>query len=193
PLPWPPWDEEGDNDDDDGRERSPEDPFQNARELAQKVVQFDTEIVDATLDLDKLQQDPFSMYNPTNINTLKAELSQINFPDYFSTFTPRTRVVITYKPYPNSLSEILKKTPADVIEAYLVVRASLEYAPNLGRTTEAWKAVRTLQETLYGLKPGVFGERSQFCMTRVDVALGFGTGRYFVNQTFPGESREKAT
>lgn len=73
------------------------------------------------------------------------------------------------------------------------MRASLEYAPNLGRTTEAWKAVRTLQETLYGLKPGVFGERSQFCMTKVDVALGFGTGRYFVNQTFPGESREKAT
>ncbi|KAG1835663.1 Metalloprotease [Suillus variegatus] len=196
PWPWPPWDEEGDDDDDDGRERSPGDPFQNARELAQKVVQFETEIADATLDLDKLQQDPFGTYNPTNINTLKAELSQINFPDYFATFTPRaypTRVIITYKPYPNSLSEILKKTPADVIEAYLVVRASLEYAPNLGRTTEAWKAVRTLQETLYGLKPGVFGERSQFCMTKVDVALGFGTGRYFVNQTFPGESREKAT
>ena len=145
---------------------------------------------------DKLQQDPFGTYNPTSINTLKAELSQINFPDYFATFTPRvypSRVIVTYKPYPNSLSEILKKTPADVIEAYLVVRASLEYAPNLGQTTEAWKAVRTLQETLYGLKPGVLGERAQFCMTKVDTALGFATGRYFVNQTFPGESREKAT
>ncbi|KAG1748986.1 Metalloprotease [Suillus paluster] len=157
PWPWPPWDEDGDDDDnEDGRERSPEDPFQNARELAQKVVKFETEIADATLDLDKLQQDPFGTYNPTNINTLKAELSQINFPDYFATFTPRafpSRVIITYKPYPNSLSEILKRTPADVIEAYLVVRASLEYAPNLGQTTEAWKAVRTLQETLYGVKP----------------------------------------
>lgn len=197
PWPWPPWDEEGDDDDnDDKRERRPGDPFQNARELAQKVVKFETEIADATLDLDKLQQDPFGTYNPTSISTLKAELSQINFPDYFATFTPRvfpSRVIITYKPYPNSLSEVLKKTPADVIEAYLVVRASLEYAPNLGRTTEAWKAVRTLQETLYGLKPGVVGERSQFCMTKVDAALGFGTGRYFVNQTFPGESREKAT
>jgi endothelin-converting enzyme len=52
PWPWPPWDEEGDDDDsDDGREGSPGDPFQNARELAQKVVQFETEIADATLDL----------------------------------------------------------------------------------------------------------------------------------------------
>jgi len=42
------------------------------------------------------------------------------------------------------------------------------------------------------LKPGVIGERSQFCMTKVDTALGFATGRYFVNQTFPGESRDKA-
>ena len=149
-----------------------------------------------TIVSDKLQQDPFGTYNPTSINTLKSQLSQINFPDYFATFTPRifpSRVIITYKPYPNSLSEILKRTEADVIEAYLVVRASLEYAPNLGQTTEAWKAVRTLEETLYGYKPGVVGERSQFCMTKVDAALGFATGRYFVNQTFPGESWEKAT
>ncbi|OAX38899.1 zincin [Rhizopogon vinicolor AM-OR11-026] len=196
PWPWPPWDGDGDDDNEDGRERSPGDPFQNSRELAQKVVKFETEIAEATLDLDKLQQDPFGTYNPTSINTLKSQLSQINFPDYFATFTPRAfpnRVIITYKPYPSSLSEILKRTPADVIEAYLVVRASLEYAPNLGQTTEAWKAVRTLQETLYGFKPGVVGERSQFCMTKVDAALGFATGRYFVNQTFPGESRKKAT
>ncbi|KIK45057.1 hypothetical protein CY34DRAFT_782039 [Suillus luteus UH-Slu-Lm8-n1] len=52
PWPWPPWDEEGDDDDnEDGRERSPGDHFQNARELAHKVVKFETEIADATLDL----------------------------------------------------------------------------------------------------------------------------------------------
>lgn len=51
PWPWPPWDEDGDDDNEDGRERHPGDPFQNARELAQKVVKFETEIADATLDL----------------------------------------------------------------------------------------------------------------------------------------------
>lgn len=54
PWPWPPWDEDGEDgedDNEDGRGRSPGDPFQNARELAQKVVKFETEIADATLDL----------------------------------------------------------------------------------------------------------------------------------------------
>ncbi|KIJ69577.1 hypothetical protein HYDPIDRAFT_24406 [Hydnomerulius pinastri MD-312] len=195
PWPWPPWD--GDDDDEGDDDRKPrDDPFLRAHELAQQVVRFEAEIADATLDLEKLQQDPFGTYNPTSINTLKAALPQINFPDYFATFTPRffpSRVILTYKPYPSSLSQILKRTPSDVIEAYLVVRAALEYAPNLGTTTEAWKAVRQLQETLNGLRPGAIGERSEFCMGKVESAMGFATGRYFVNATFPGDSREKAT
>jgi len=51
PWPWPPWDEDGDDDNDGDRKGSPRDPFQNSRELAQKVVRFETEIADATLDL----------------------------------------------------------------------------------------------------------------------------------------------
>ncbi|KAH7889832.1 Metalloprotease [Phlebopus sp. FC_14] len=194
PWPWPPWDGEDDNNDED--DKRPDDPFLRAHELAQQVVRFEADIADATLDLDKLQQDPFGTYNPTSINTLKAALPQVNFPDYFATFTPRffpSRVIITYKPYPSSLSDILKRTSSDVIEAYLVVRAALEYAPNLGTTTEAWKAVRQLQETLNGLRPGAVGERSEFCMRKVESAMGFATGRYFVNATFLGDSKEKAT
>ncbi|KAF8835433.1 zincin [Paxillus ammoniavirescens] len=195
PWPWPPWDDEGGDEGDDDRKPS-EDPFLRAHELARQVVKFESEVADATLDLDKLQQDPFGTYNPTSTNTLKSALPQINFPDYFATFTPRffpSRVIITYKPYPSSLSQILQRTPSDVIEAYLVVRAALEYAPNLGTTTEAWKAVRQLQETLNGLRPGAIGERSEFCMRKVEAAMGFATGRYFVNATFPGDSRVKAT
>lgn len=193
PWPWPPWD--GEDDEGDGDTRRPaDDPFLRAHELAREVVKFESEIADATLDQDKLEQDPFGTYNPTSIATLKAALPQINFPDYFATFTPRffpSRVIITYKPYPSSLSRILERTPSDVIEAYLVVRAALEYAPNLGTTTEAWKAVRQLQEVLNGLRPGAIGERSEFCMRKVEDAMGFATGRYFVNATFPGDSKEK--
>lgn len=195
PWPWPPWD--GEEDDQNGDTRKPaEDPFQRAHELAREVVRFESEIAAATLDQDKLEQDPFGTYNPVSINTLKSALAQINFPDYFATFTPRffpSRVIITYKPYPSSLSRILDRTSSDVIEAYLVVRAALEYAPNLGTTTESWKAVRQLQEVLNGLRPGAIGERTEFCMRKVEDAMGFATGRYFVNATFPHDSKEKAT
>lgn len=195
PWPWPPWDGEDDDKDDDTRKPA-NDPFLRAHELAREVVKFESEIAAATLDQDKLEQDPFGTYNPTGINTLKSALPQINFPDYFATFTPRffpNRVIITYKPYPSSLSRILERTSSDVIEAYLVVRAALEYAPNLGTTTEAWKAVRRLQEVLNGLRPGAIGERSEFCMQKVEGVMGFATGRYFVNATFPSEAKEGAT
>ncbi|KAH7909726.1 Metalloprotease [Hygrophoropsis aurantiaca] len=194
PWPWPPWD--GDGDERRGEPNKPRAPPRGAHELAKKVVDFETEIAEATLDLDRLQQDPFGTYNPMPFYTLKSSLPNINFPDYFATFTPRafpSRVIVTYKPYPSSLSEILRKTSSDVVEAYLVIRAALEYAPNLGTSTEAWKAVRTLEETLGGLKKGAVGERSQFCMKKVENALGYATGRFFVNATFPGESKQKAT
>lgn len=194
PWPWPPWDGEGDEDDD--TRKPADDPLLRARELARKVVKFESEIADATLDLDRLEQDPIGTYNPTGMNKLKSALPQINFPDYFATFTPRffpSNVIITYKPYPSSLSRILEHTSSDVIEAYLVVRAALEYAPNLGTTSEPWKAVRQLQESLNGLRPGAVGERSEFCMRKVEAAMGFATGRYFVNATFPSDSKEWAT
>lgn len=197
PWPWPPWGgDEGDSDSGHDRKQPTHDPFFRARELSQQVIRFESEIAEATLDLDKLQQDPFGTYNPTNINALKASLPQINFPDYFATFTPRffpSRVIVTYKPYPSSLSEILKRTHPDVVEAYLVIRAALEYAPDLGTTTEAWKAVRQLRENLDGLRPGAIGERTEFCLRKVESAMGFATGRYYVNATFPGDSREKAS
>ncbi|OCH83524.1 zincin, partial [Obba rivulosa] len=37
------------------------------------------------------------------------------------------------------------------------------------------------------------GDRAEYCIARVEEAMGFAAGRYFVNETFPGESRAKGT
>ncbi|EEB96870.1 hypothetical protein MPER_03916, partial [Moniliophthora perniciosa FA553] len=84
-------------------------------------------------------------------------------------------------------------TSSDVIEAYLMVRAALALSPYLGTSTDAWKAQRTLVEFLTGIKKGAVGDRAEHCVRRVEEALGFGAGRFFVNRTFAGESREKGT
>ena len=72
-------------------------------------------------------------------------------------------------------------------------RAALSLAGHLGTTTEAWRAVRALEERLRGIKPGAVGDRAEYCVGRVESAMGFGAGRYFVNEVFGGESREKGT
>ncbi|KAJ7445711.1 Metalloprotease [Mycena galericulata] len=186
--PWPPY---PDDDDDDEKPNRTE----IARKLAKQVVKFETKLANATLDAD-VYQDPFATYNRLPLSNLTASLPQIDFPSYFATFAPRNfpeNVIITYPPYPVSVSEILSSTSSEVVEAYLVVRAALALSPNLGMATEAWQAQRTLLETLTGIKKGAVGDRAEYCVGKVEESLGFAAGRYFVNETFGGDSREKGT
>ncbi|KAJ7684669.1 hypothetical protein DFH06DRAFT_1156294 [Mycena polygramma] len=186
--PWPPWDG-----DDDGEEKP--NRTEAAHKLAKKVVKFESRIANATLDADAYQ-DPFFTYNRLPLKNLTESLPQINFPEYFATFAPRRfpeNVIITYPAYPTAVSEILNSTSSEVVEAYLVVRAALALSPNLGMATEAWQAQRTLLETLTGIKKGAVGDRAEYCVGKVEQTLGFAAGRYFVNETFGGDSREKGT
>ncbi|KAJ7470279.1 hypothetical protein FB451DRAFT_1176346 [Mycena latifolia] len=187
--PWPPWDQDGDDD-----EKKPN-RTEAAHKMAKQVIKFETRLANASLDADAYQ-DPFATYNRLPLENLTDALPQINFPEYFATFTPRRfpeNVIVTYPAYAVSVSEILSSTSAEVVEAYLVVRAALALSPNLGMTTEAWQAQRALLETLTGIKKGAVGDRAEYCVGKVEQTLGFAAGRYFVNETFGGDSREKGT
>ena len=145
---------------------------------------------------DVLYQDPIRTYNPLPLSNLTNSLPQIDFPAYFAAFTPRSfpeKVIVTYPSYITSLSDILEDTAADVIEAYLVVRTALTLSPYLGTNTEVWRAQRSLEEILTGIKKGVVGDRAEYCVGRIEEALGFAAGRYFVNETFSEESKEQGT
>ncbi|KIY74398.1 zincin [Cylindrobasidium torrendii FP15055 ss-10] len=189
PWPWPPW---GGDDDDD----KPENQTERAHRLAKAAVKFEREIAKASQDLDVLQEDPIASYNPVPLDNLTATLTQIKFTEYFSTFAPRnfpSKIIVTYPPYAQSLADLLEKTDSEVIEAYLVAHAALSLSPYLGLSTEAWKTQRALVEELSGIKKGVVGDRSEHCIGQVEQTLGFAAGRYFVNATFGGESRDKGT
>lgn len=145
---------------------------------------------------DVLYQDPIATYNPVPISNLTDAIPEINFNVYFSTFTPRaypTRAILTSTTYPASLSTILQETSRDTLEAYLEARAALSFAGHLGMSTEAWRATRALEERLRGIKPGAVGDRAEYCVGRVEAAMGFAAGRYFVKEVFGGDSREKGT
>ncbi|KAJ7197174.1 Metalloprotease [Mycena pura] len=186
--PWPPW---GDEPDDKKKPNRTE----IAHKLAKQVIDFETKLANATLDADAYQN-PFATYNRLPLSNLTDALPQINFPEYFATFAPRRfpeHVIITYPAYPVSVSEILSSTSSEAVEAYLVVRGALALSPNLGMATEAWLAQRTLLETLTGIKKGAVGDRAEYCVGKVEENLGFAAGRYFVNETFGGDSREQGT
>jgi len=123
-------------------------------------------------------------------------LPEVDFPTYLSTFTSRQfpqRVILTYPEYATNLSDILKDTPNQVVESYLVIQAALALSPLLGMNTEAWQAQRTLLEALTGIKKGAVDDRGEFCVGKVEETLGFAAGRFFVKETFGGDSRAKGT
>ncbi|KAG6886039.1 hypothetical protein C0993_005223 [Termitomyces sp. T159_Od127] len=193
PWPWPPWDED---DDDNGGDKKPMNRSERAHKLSQKIVTLEKRLAKASLDLDILLQNPIATYNPLPLSNLTDTLPQIDFPAYFAAFTPRnfpSVVIQTHPAYASSLTKILHKTSEDVVEAYLIVRAALALAPYLGSSTEAWQAQRSLYELLNGIKKGVVGDRSEYCTEKVEESLGFAVGRYFVNETFAGDSKERGT
>ena len=190
PWPWPPW-----GDDDDGEDK-PENRTTRAKKLSKAVIEFEKKIANASLDLDVLFQDPIATYNPVPFQNVSDALPEFDFSTYFSTFAPRSfpsTIILTSTTYLSDLSKILNDTDKDTLEAYFVTRAGLELSPYLGLDTEAWKAVRSLQEVLSGIKKGAVGDRAEYCITRTESALGFALGRYFVREAFGGASRQVAT
>ncbi|KAI0748278.1 Metalloprotease [Daedaleopsis nitida] len=188
PWPWPPW---GDDDDD-----KPENRTERAHKLAKAIIAFEKKIAEASLDLDVLYQDPIATYNPVPFQNVSDSLPGFDFSTYFSTFAPRNfpdTVIITSTTYLSDLSHILGDTDKDTLEAYFVTRAALQYSSYLSMDTEAWKATRSLEEVLNGIKKGAVGDRAEYCVARAESAMGFALGRYFVREKFGGASREKAT
>ena len=183
PWPWPPW----------GGDDEPKTPSQRASQHAKKIIEFERTLAKATLDLDILYGDPYATYNPISVRELSRTIPQINFETYFTAFAPRNypqKIIVTSYDYAKKLGQLLDDTPPQIIEAYLVTRAALELSPRLGVETEAWKAQRTLVEALQGVKKGAIGDRGEYCVERIEEAMGFAAGRYFVNETFGGDSRE---
>jgi endothelin-converting enzyme len=185
-----------------------------AHKLAVKIVEFEKKLAKASLDLcvafvlfltsftqhtifsEVISQDPIATYNPVPISNLTNSLPQFSFHEYFSAFTPRsypTRVILMSTSYPAALSSILDETHREVLKAYLETRAALEFSRYLGYGTEAWRATRVLTERLTGIKPGAVGDRAEICVSNIESAMGFAAGRYFVQEVFGGDSREKGT
>ncbi|KAG9019715.1 hypothetical protein FRB90_010985 [Tulasnella sp. 427] len=185
PIPWPPW----------GGDAPKENKTERSVRLAESVADFEIKLAKAHLDLDILYQDPFFTYNPYTFDNFTSHLPEIDFPAYIAAFTPRNfpeKIIVSYPPYLKSISRLISETNAEVLEAYFVARTALSYASYLGQTTQVWKAKRSLDELLRGLKKGAVEDRDEWCLARVEDVLGFAAGRFFVQETFGGKSQIKA-
>ncbi|KXN93377.1 Endothelin-converting enzyme 1, partial [Leucoagaricus sp. SymC.cos] len=164
--------------------------------LAKQVVDFESTIAQASVSGPGLSN-PISTYNPMNATAFFNLLPQVDFITYFSaafnTSSPPDRVVVVSPAYYTALSQTLDGTPDQVIESYLVLQAGLTLAPFLGMGTDAWQVQQNLSTALSGTEAGAVGDRGKYCVGQVVNNFGYAAGRYFVNETFTGDSRQKVT
>ncbi|KXN82890.1 Membrane metallo-endopeptidase-like 1 [Leucoagaricus sp. SymC.cos] len=163
--------------------------------LAKRVVEFENKVAQATLNGAQLK-DPIATYNPFSAAEFFALLLQIDFPTCFSSFHPQafpSRIIVISPSYNQNLYQVLAETFDDVIEPRLVFRAGLGLSTLLGMGMEAWQVQRSLYNALIGSQASTVGGCGEYCVSRIINTLRFAMGRYFVNEAFTGDSRERTT
>ncbi|GAA6062373.1 hypothetical protein JCM10212_004219 [Sporobolomyces blumeae] len=166
-----------------------------AWDLAQGVVKFEKELAKISLDVVDVE-DPIGTYNPYNSSALQSLFPSISFRDYFASFTPRPRypdpVIVATPTFFSNLTHVLSKTAPDVLEAYFVFQLSQNYGELLGPKEPIRKALTALSNGLIGVPADAERPRSDVCLDLLSENYGFLIGRYFVQQAFPGSSKEYA-
>lgn len=165
-------------------------------ELAKRVVKFERALWRAGTDPEFLANPKYA-YNPFSFKQLEDTLPFMSLSSYLASFAPRNfpeKIIVTYPPYLESVSDILKDTPDHIVSAYFVTRMAITYSTSLGPETSIRKATRRLQEVLSGIKKGTPEDRQVKCQTWVDSVDGLGLigGAEFVSRTFGGSSKEQA-
>ncbi|BGP17139.1 hypothetical protein JCM10213_005237 [Rhodosporidiobolus nylandii] len=164
-------------------------------ELAKEVVELEKKIAKASLDAADLDL-PIPTYNRYNSSALQALFPSITFADYFASFTPRPQypdpVIVTSPEFFGNLSKIVDRTAPDVLEAYFVLQTVLAYGELLGPKQPLAKSVSRFSNHLSGVPAGESRPRPEICLDAALSSLGFLIGRPFVEEAFPGESKEYA-
>ncbi|KAM3578759.1 hypothetical protein VKS41_008778 [Umbelopsis sp. WA50703] len=162
---------------------------------AKRIVDFEKELAKISDSSDQLQ-DPESIYNPFTISQLHERSSEIDWDllltDLLSSNNARPKQIIVTSPnfLGNISTPLLQNTNSRTLQSYLVWQTLLTYIDNLGE--EFTRPKRKLDALLSGVSARVSTPRWEYCVRRIDEALGFMVGRYYVLDQFKGNARERA-
>ena len=164
-------------------------PEAKATEDAQKVMDLETALAKASLDVTS-QRDPKNVYHITSVADLQAMAPAIDWTAFFAdTGTPPvTEVNVTYPPFFKALNALLTSTNFETIRAYLKWQVV--------NSTPSWALPKQFDDahfdfygkTLSGQQ--VQQERWKRCVAATDGALGEALGQVYVAKAFPPSSKQ---
>ena len=98
-------------------------------------------------------------------------------------------MLLTSPSYLEAVDRLLKKTPKETIQAYLLWTTMRAYIGHTDSKTR--KSYENFAKILAGIDPNVKKERWKTCVREMDETLGFLAGEFYVRKTFGGTSKER--
>jgi endothelin-converting enzyme len=97
--------------------------------------------------------------------------------------------LLTSPSYLEAVNNLLKKTPKETVQAYLLWTTMRTFIGHTDSKTR--KAYEDFAKVLAGIDPNVKKDRWKTCVREMDETLGFLAGEFYVRKTFGGNAKER--
>lgn len=163
----------------------------NSVSLMKGVVAFETRVAALTPPEEDLN-DVTKTYNPMTPANVSETLPDIDFEHIIAELAPKgysADTVIAASPkYLKDLSKVLKSTPRQTVQAFLVWKVILSYASRV--EDPALKPLNEFNNELRGKDPDAVEERWRTCIRSADNDLGWILSKYFVDNAFSPSAKK---
>ena len=142
-------------------------------ELVEAIVLLESKLAQATPD-EEDAEDVTIYYNPMNLDQIRSLLPQLSVRYLVSTLAPVDfkpgKLIVGSPSYLKALSEVLRETSAEALQAYFVWKTVQAYAYRI--EDDALKPLKRFNNELLGKDADASEERWRTCIRVADNGLG---------------------
>ena len=159
-------------------------------ELVEKIIAFESKLAKLTPDTEDAEDVTF-YYNPMTPEEANALLPNLSIASIVSQYSPSgcepRKYIIESPSYLEGVTEILKSTSAETLQAYFVWKTVQTYAYKV--EDDALKPLKRFNNKLQGKDLDAEEERWRTCIKVVDGSLGWILSKFFVEKAFSKEAK----
>lgn len=173
---------------DSSAKRSHPDVFSEG--LVESLVDFETRLANATPSEEEAE-DVTQYYNPLTLDETRSLVPQLSIQYIIAGLAPPgyvpDRIIVGSPSYLKSLSDILKTTDTETIQAYFVWKTVQRYASRV--EDDALKPLLQFDNQLLGKAPDAKEIRWRTCVKIADDGLGWILSKFFIEKAFSKEAK----
>ena len=140
--------------------------------------------------------DPRATYNPMSLRDLKELVPAVDWEVYLHSMSPEVlphKVLVANVRYLKRLQRLLDDTSTRTLHGYLYWAFVRQTGVLLGPNVRVRRAVQRLANLASGVDEDAVFQPRDMCAQELGTALGYMTGRFFVQKAFTDDARTQVT